>query len=68
MDETWSDLENDKDDIAASGGSVQYRLPVWGKNLTDTLCFNHIQAFGIGSTIGYMSNPRQVGVTLGVDF
>nr|MCS5688245.1 TonB-dependent receptor [Acidimicrobiales bacterium] len=50
------------------GGDQQYRLSVWGKNLTDELYFNHIQEFGIGSTIGYMSNPRQYGVTFGVDF
>lgn len=50
------------------GDSRQYRVSVWGKNLTDELYFNHIQEFGIGSTIGYMSNPRQYGVTFGVDF
>ena len=50
------------------GGEQQFRVSVWGKNLTDELYFNHIQEFGIGSTIGYMSNPRQFGVTFGVDF
>ena len=50
------------------GDDNQYRLSVWGKNLTDELYFNHIQEFGIGSTIGYASNPRQYGVTFGIDF
>jgi len=50
------------------GGDNQYKFSVWGKNLTDELYFNHIQEFGIGSTIGYASNPRQYGLTFGVDF
>lgn len=50
------------------GMDNQYRLSVWSKNLTDELYFNHIQEFGIGSTIGYASNPRQYGLTFGVDF
>ncbi len=50
------------------GAEQQFRVSVWGKNLTDELYFNHIQEFGIGSTIGYMSNPRQFGVTFGADF
>ena len=50
------------------GGENRYKVSVWGKNLTDELYFNHIQEFGIGSTIGYMSNPRQYGVTFGIDF
>ena len=50
------------------GSQRQFRASIWGKNLTDELYFNHIQEFGIGSTIGYMSNPRQFGVTLGIDF
>ena len=50
------------------GQDDQYRFAVWAKNLTDELYFNHIQEFGIGSTIGYASNPRQYGVTFGIDF
>ena len=50
------------------GADDQYRFAVWGKNLTDELYFNHIQEFGIGSTIGYASTPRQYGVTFGIDF
>ena len=50
------------------GADNQYRFSVWGKNLTDELYFNHIQEFGIGSTIGYASTPRQYGATFGIDF
>jgi iron complex outermembrane receptor protein len=48
------------------GGEQQYKLSAWGKNLTDELYFNHMQEFS--TVIGFPGNPRQYGVTFGVDF
>jgi len=50
------------------GDDSQYRLTLWGKNLTNELYFQHMQNFGIGNTIAFTSNPRQYGVTFGLDF
>ena len=48
------------------GSENQYRISAWGKNLTDELYNEHIQQFGL--IIVYPGNPRQFGVSVGMDF
>ena len=50
------------------GADNRFKFGAWGKNLTDELYFNHIQEFGIGNAIAFASNPRQYGISVGVDF
>lgn len=50
------------------GDDQEYKLAIWGKNLTDELYFQHMQDFGFGQGILFASNPRQVGITLGIEF
>jgi iron complex outermembrane receptor protein len=50
------------------GESQRYRFSVWGKNLTNDLYFQNLQEFAIGTSIGFVGDPRTYGVTLGVSF
>ncbi len=50
------------------GPDGEYRLSVWGKNLTDELVINYTQEFGVGSIMGIPADPRRYGVTFGIDF
>ena len=50
------------------GDDLDYRISFWGKNLTDETYFQHMQDFGFGQGILFASNPRQVGISVGVDF
>jgi iron complex outermembrane receptor protein len=50
------------------GENQRYRFSVWGKNLTNDLYFQNLQEFAIGTSIGFVGDPRSYGVTLGVSF
>jgi iron complex outermembrane receptor protein len=50
------------------GEDQRYRISVWGKNLTNDLYFQNLQEFAIGTSIGFVGDPRTYGVTLGVSF
>jgi iron complex outermembrane receptor protein len=50
------------------GENQRYRFSVWGKNLTNDLYFQNLQEFAIGTSIGFVGDPRTYGVTLGVSF
>jgi iron complex outermembrane receptor protein len=50
------------------GEDQRYRVLVWGKNLTNELYFQNLQEFAIGTSIGFVGDPRSYGVTLGVSF
>ena len=49
------------------GRDAQYRLSVFGKNLTDDLYFHRFEDAGT-SNLGYPASPRTWGVTFGIDF
>lgn len=50
------------------GEDQRYRVSVWGKNLTNDLYFLNLQEFAIGTSIGFVGDPRTYGVTLGLSF
>tara|TARA_R110002074_G_scaffold28352_1_gene81666 strand:+ start:5459 stop:7444 length:1986 start_codon:yes stop_codon:yes gene_type:complete len=50
------------------GRDSQFRLSIWGKNLTDELYFASLQEFEAGNVMGFASNPRTYGATFAVDF
>ncbi len=50
------------------GEDRRYRISAWGKNLTNDLYFQNLQEFAIGTSIGFVGDPRTYGVTLGVSF
>ena len=50
------------------GENQRYRFSVWGKNLTNDLYFQNLQEFAIGTSIGFVGDPRTYGGTLGVSF